>query len=180
MKKRLLFVFLIAMIILPIGLNVKASESNKSENVEITVIDKKIPARGFFINPSDVIGNNSRSTSIPTAYWNLSSANYYGNLVEVRASWLYTNYYFYPNSSGKLYLDYYITPINSPGTKMYIAVYDITTSSTVTTYTSAGSPTGSCIQVSGLNTSHKYAFAFKAVRDPWAYNGVQGTITVYH
>lgn len=164
------------------NISVNAKTIVEDNNVEITVIDNQDNApRGFFENPSDVInGSLTRSLSIPTAYWNLSSSNYYGNLVEVRVNWLYTNYYFYPNSSGKLYLDYDITPVDAAGTKMYIRVYDITTSSEIAVYTSGASPTSSCIQVSGLNTSHKYAFAFRAKRDPLAYNAVEGSIIVYH
>lgn len=182
MRNKLLCIALLFVAFFICNCGVKAENLDKENNVVITVVDKKNKKSDFSLEiKSDIIGESStKSLSIPTAYWNLSSSDYHGTLTEVRVNWLYTNYYFYPNSSGKLYLDYDIEPINVAGTKMYIRVYDITTSSEVALYTSGGSPTSSCIQVSGLNTSHKYAFAFRAKKDLGAYNGVKGTITVYH
>ena len=183
MKSKFMSVLLILSIVFASFPKVSAMEitSNLSdENITIEVSEGSKAQKEFFENPSDVINGNLYSTSKPTKFWNLSSNDYNGNLVEVRSSWLYTNYYFFPNSSGALNLDYWIEPVNAAGTKMTIKVYDVTAGKFVSTYTTAGAPTGACITFRGLNTTHHYAIAFQAVRDPLAYNAVEGTFVVYH
>lgn len=182
--KKIIAMFLIIAMVFTGNVSVNAKEFNdnyiEDENIEIREITKGSAPSKFFSNPVDVLNSSLRSTSVPTRYWNLASSAYTGNLVEVRVNWLYTNYYFAPNSSGILYLDYNIRPVNTTGTQMQIGVYNISTGKFVKYYTTGGVPTAACIQIKGLNTDQHYALAFTAVRDPLPYNAVQGTIQVYH
>lgn len=50
----------------------------------------------------DYLNGLSRGTFVPTSYWDLADGNYNATLTVVGVSWLYTNYYFYCNSDGKL------------------------------------------------------------------------------
>lgn len=176
----ILLIFSIMFIGIPKANALEIANNTLNENITIEVSEGNKAAKEFFENPSDVINGNIRSTSKPTEFWDLSSSNYNGNLAEVRASWLYTNYYFLPNSSGTINLDYWINPVNVKGTKMTIKLYNISTGKFVSTYTTEGAPTGSCVTFRGLNKNQHYAMAFQAVRDPLAYNAVKGTIVVYH
>lgn len=183
MKSKIISMLLIFSIVFASVPKVSALEvtsNSLNENVTIEVSEGSKAPKEFFENPSDVINGNLYSTAKPTKFWDLSSSDYNGNLVEVRASWLYTNYYFLPNSSGAINLDYWIEPVNVTGTKMTIKIYNMSTGKFVSTYTTAGAPTGACVTFRGLNTNQHYAIAFQAVRDPLAYNAVEGTIVVYH
>lgn len=181
MKKIISILFIFA--IFCVSTTVNAQELNISSsdnNIDIEIVGNGSAPEEFFDNPADVLRGQLRSTSKPTVFWNLNSNEYTGNLIEVRRSWLYTNYYFSPSSSGVLFLDYNISPINVNGTKMLIALYNKSTDKFEQTYTTGGVPTAACIRVAGLNTNQHYAFAFKAIRDPDAYHGIKGTIKVYH
>lgn len=183
MKSKIMAMLLILSVVFSSFPKVNAMQidnSTSTENVTVEVSEGNRAQKEFFENPSDVLNGHLYEVTKPTKFWDLSSKDYNGNLVEVRASWLYTNYYFSPNSRGELNIDYWITPVNASGTKMTISVYNISTGKFVTSYTTAGSPTGACVTFRGLNTNQHYAFAFQAVRDPLAYNAVQGTIVVYH
>lgn len=183
MKKKILSMILVITVLFMGMITVNAKETDNTStdgNIQIEVIPKGSSPKEFFDNPSDVLNSSFRSTTKPTKYWNLASKDYTGNLIEVRASWLYTNYYFSPNNSGALNLDYNISPINMNGTKMKIGIYNKSTDKFVKYYTTGGVPTAACIRVTGLNKNQHYAFAFTAVRDPNAYNGIRGTIRVYH
>lgn len=120
--KKIIAMFLIIAMVFTGNVSVNAKEFNdnyiEDENIEIREITKGSAPSKFFSNPVDVLNSSLRSTSVPTRYWNLASSAYTGNLVEVRVNWLYTNYYFAPNSSGILYLDYNIRPVNTTGTQM--------------------------------------------------------------
>lgn len=139
-----------------------------------------MPPDTFYMNPSDVLNGTMRSKTVPTKYWNLTNNPYTGNLIEVRVNWLYTNYYFAPNSNGIMYLDYNIKPYNTEGTRMNIGVYNISTGKFVKYYETGGVPTAACIQIKELKTNQHYALAFTAIRDPLAYNAIQGTIKIFH
>lgn len=180
MKFNIKLLTLIISIFLFNCLNVNAMEQNiQNDSINFEEVSLGTSSVELYENPDDVLSASYRSTSKPTQYWNLSSRAYSGNLVEVRVNWLYTNYYFSPNSSGIIFLDYNISPLNVSGTKMQIGLYNKSTDSFVKYYTSSGAPTSSCLRVTGLNKNQHYAFAFKAIRDPNTYNGVSGTIKVY-
>lgn len=155
-KKIAIFTTIISIAFIGIS-NVNADEVDDNYNEEITI---EINENGigapseFFSNPSDILVNNLfRSTSKPTVYWNLANSSYTANLQEIRASLVYTNYYFSPNSSGKINLDYNIRGIETNGTQMRISVYNKSTDRIVSEYITAGVPTGQCMTFSGLNTN---------------------------
>lgn len=180
MPKRILVMLCSLLTVIGTSCGVLAVEYEEVDtNIDISVIENEnLAPVDFFENPDDVIGISTYTTSVPTLYWDLSSKDYNGNLVEVRAGWLYTNYYFSSNKDGKLFLDYNIQGIDTDGTKMQIGVYNKSTGKFVQYYTTSGVPTAACMQFTGLNKSQHYALAFKAVRDPLAYNGIKGTIVV--
>lgn len=163
--------------------NVEVNAQNLEDYNENIVIEEVGPGTApdtFFENPSDIINGRLRSTSKPTLFWDLSSSTYTANLVEVRMNWLYTNYFFLPNSSGKLYVDYNIKPIEANGTVMKIGVYNMTTGRFEQDFNTPGVPIAACSQIKGLNTRQNYAIAFLAVRDLTAFNGIQGTVKIFH
>lgn len=182
MKKSIIVLLLMISVLFLGNITVSAKSLDNNENDEsitITELPSSAPSE-FYENPSDVLNGSLRSIEEPIYFWDLNSGDYYGNLIEVRQHWLYTNYYFLPNSSGILYLDYSIQPVEQTGTKMRIGVYNMSTGKFVKYYTSPPSPTAICIQVKDLNTNQHYAFAFLAIRDPLALNAVQGTIRVFN
>jgi hypothetical protein len=185
MKKALLMTLTIVAVIFTKNMFVNALEtdSENDEQITIQINESGIGAPSeFFTNPSDTLSDKFllRSQSKPTVFWDLSSSSYTANLQEIRKNLVYTNYYFSPNSSGQLNLDYNITGIETTGTKMRISVYNKSTDTIVSEYITAGAPTAQCMTFGGLNTSQHYAFAFSTVRQGLAYKGVTGTAVVYH
>ncbi len=162
------------------AMSIDMDKYEEDENIEIKVIENAETPFEFYDNPSDNLNGLLYSTSKPTNYWDLSSkGTYTANLVEVRASWLYTNYYFSPNSSGKLYLEYSLYPVEGTSTKVQIGVYNKSTDKFVKYYT-VGTPAFQSLQITGLNPDQHYAIAFTALRDLTAYNSVQGTVKIHH
>ena len=181
MKLQVRLFILVLSILLFNSIDTHALELNtQSDSVNFEEVSLGTAPDEFYKNPDDELSDYFRSTSKPSRYWNLNSSAYSGNLVEVRVSWLYTNYYFSPNNNGVIFLDYNIKPLNVSGTKMQIGLYNKSTNSFDKYYTSAGAPTSACLRVSGLNKNQHYAFAFKAIRDYNAYNGLSGTFKVYN
>jgi hypothetical protein len=132
-----------------------------------------------------LIGSSAltRSTRVPTNYWNLASQSYSADLQQVtNVGRLYTNYYFYSNSnsSSKIYVDYSVSA-SGGSSNMTIGCYDITTGGVAATYlvSSIGTTsfkTGS-MYFYGLNTSHKYAVYFQASANNVS---VHGSATIKH
>lgn len=182
-KMTAMFLASIALFIGTVSVNADEIETNLGEeNVIIEVNGTGTAPSEFFENPSDVLSGSDVSlfsTSVPTLYWDLSSSPYNGNLDVIRVNWVYTNYYFAPNSNGELNLDYNISPVNISGTKMQIGLYNFSTRKFVSYYTTEGAPTAQCLTFRNLNTQQHYAFAFVAIRDLNAANAVTGTIRVY-
>ena len=78
------------------------------------------------INVSSSGNIHIASTSKSNKFWNLSKKNYTADCQLVGPSWLYTNYYFKPNSKGIIYVrgEYYSMtgrPVNG-----LICAYDMT------------------------------------------------------
>ena len=113
----------------------------------------------------------TRSISIPASYWNLAKDNYSADLQIVGKSWLYTNYYYHPNGSGRIYVDYDVTADTST-TTLYIGLYDLTKAKLVVEYVvdnvRTTGKTGS-IYFYNLTQSHNYAVCFRA--HPSSLNG---------
>ena len=131
----------------------------------------------------DVLNGNTRSLSVPTSFYDLSTSNYYADLQEVRVSWLYTNYYFYGNSQNKLHVTYTIYSDTGRHTKMKVGLYDINDGEMKTSWTSSGSTLDGITEsfnFINLNPNHKYAVAFTAVYDGFTYDSVHGSATISH
>ena len=96
----------------------------------------------LYISPAmryDTLNANTKGTSVPKEFYDLSQGSYYATLEVVGVSWLYTNYYFYANSDGKLNVTYTIYSDTGRPTKMKVGLYDLEAKKIVTTWTSSGS-----------------------------------------
>ena len=126
-----------------------------------------------FEGNGDLLNDNNmtRSTSLPTNYLNLAEEDYEADLQVVGKSWLYTNTYYHPNGSGKIYVDYDVTADTST-TYLYIGLYDLTKDELVVEHTAievrTTGKTGS-MYFYNLNQSHNYAVCFRA--HPASLNG---------
>lgn len=181
--KKIIFT-LLTISFISLGFNsVSAQElktDNENSNVIIEEISTSSSSRAFFTNPSDTLNGMLYSLNVPTSFYNLNNDSYTANLTEVGHGWLYTNYYFSPNSSGVLFVDYDVRQMNAWSTGMQIGVYDIETRKMVQTFNVNKVPTAACLRISGLNTSHHYAIAFTLYNYSDISARVQGTAVVYH
>lgn len=131
----------------------------------------------------DYLNAHARSTSVPKNYYDLSASNYNASLEVVGVSWLYTNYYFYANSDGKLKVTYTIYSDTGRPTQMKVGLYDLETKKIVTTWTSSGSTLDGITEsfnFINLNSSHRYAVAFVAVFDGWSHDSLHGSAVISH
>ena len=131
----------------------------------------------------DYLNAHARSTSVPKNYYDLSASNYNACLEVVGVSWLYTNYYFYANSDGKLKVTYTIYSDTGRPTQMKVGLYDLETKKIVTTWTSSGSTLDGITEsfnFINLNSSHRYAVAFVAVFDGWSHDSLHGSAVISH
>lgn len=133
----------------------------------------------------DVLTSNTRSTSVPKEFYDLSEQDYEANMVTIGArSWLYTNYYFSPNSDNEIHVIY---DIEGPGvsfTKLRIGLYDITSKEMVTSWLTDTIDPG--YGISGkmyfynLDPEHYYAVAFRSTGNDVGAKALSGTATIYH
>lgn len=104
------------------------------------------------------------SLSVPTVPWDLENKNNYdANLQVVGKAWLYTNYYFYPNGDGKLYVDYDL--VAESNTVVQLGIYDISQSKIVATWLTSEFGTeglSGSMYWYNLTPSHGYAIAFRS------------------
>ena len=129
----------------------------------------------------DALNANTKSTSVPKEFYDLSQGSYYATLEVVGVSWLYTNYYFYANSDGKLNVTY--TIYSDTGRPMKVGLYDLDAKKIVTTWTSSGSTlAGITESFSFINCdlTHRYAVAFVAVFDGFSHDSIHGSATISH
>ncbi len=160
LKKFLCFVLIFA-IMMSLGMTAFADEIDENEQKAVY---------------NDTLNAGSRSLSKPTKYWNLNSSSYRASLELVSTSWLYTNYYFHCNSSGKINIEGKVYSDTGRPTQMKIGVYSLTTNRFVKYYT-----VESCLQgtyfvhsFTGLSTTSNYAIAFIAVYDGFSNDSVHG------
>lgn len=98
MSKKIYTIILAVMLCSIVGTSAFAAEN---VNVENKWIDSGITTNNDAENNVDILVEDfSRGTKAPTAYKNISGTGY--NFSGTYAYALYTNYYFSPNSSGKL------------------------------------------------------------------------------
>ncbi|WP_312637306.1 hypothetical protein [Oscillibacter sp.] len=109
----------------------------------------------------------TRGTGVPSTLYDLSTGTYEGFLDNIRTG-IYTNYYFYPNSNGKLTFSWNVRgnkPLDgsSPSWKVLVGVYDIAGGYIKETKEGAwhsdfGSFHEEELTFSNLSTSKKYCF----------------------
>ena len=147
MKKsfKIIFVFILTLSLFK-SFNVSAKETDDlNDNV---VIEEDLNGR-------------VKSTSLPSSALNLSTSSYKANINYASTNWLYTNCYFKVASNNRIYISYNFNA-NS-----VIGVYDMSSRSWVsTTYGKDGS-----VAITGLNSTHKYAVAFKSQSSAFSING---------
>lgn len=176
--KKLLCVLLSVVMLLAMSVTAFAAE-NVIPSTEISNASVYAPPVMY----DDYLTAHARSTSVPKNYYDLSASNYNANLEVVGVSWLYTNYYFYANSDGKLKVTYTIYSDTGRPTQMKVGLYDLETKKIVTTWTSSGSTLAGITEsfnFINLNSSHRYAVAFVAVFDGWSHDSVHGSAVISH
>jgi hypothetical protein len=122
------------------------------------------------INVSSSGNIHIASTSKPNKFGNLSKKNYTADCQLVGPSWLYTNYYFKPNSKGIIYVrgEYYSMtgrPVNG-----LICAYDLTDQKIKSTQKlNKNKLTKTKINTTfkGLIKKHNYAIAFTITSNGW-------------
>lgn len=124
----------------------------------------------------DTLNSSLRSLSKPTKYWNLNNNIYKANLELVSSTWLYTNYYFHCNSSGKILVEGMVYSDSGRPTQFKVGVYSLTTNRLIETFTVEASLNGTYFTHSfnGLSTSSKFAVAFGTVFDGFTHDSVHG------
>lgn len=180
--KKLISLFLSTFLLISLSIPASAEEyvefpEGCEEYVHIGLID---------IRP----GNQSidiQSTNIPSNNYDLNSSRYNARLSIVGNTWLYTNYYFYPNADGELNI--LLSVITRPSTSFFgagsdgdsefhLAIYDLTSARIVRKKVSSITKNtlfSDTVTFDGLTQSHKYAVCFKSVYQP-----VTGVAVIYH
>lgn len=132
-------------------------------------------------NYDDYLDARLRSTSVPSSYWNLSNSSYNANLVQVGAGWLYTNYYFKSNSSGKIHIEGMVYSNTGRPTQVKVGLYNLDKGKVVQSYIVTSSLNGQYFShtFSGLSTSAKYAIAFICIYDGFTRDTVHGSANIY-
>lgn len=138
-----------------------------------------VKTQNFKISNFDVF---PQSTEVPKSFFDLSRKNYDATLTLVGKNVLYTNYYFKPNSDGKLNVNYSIrTDGRKGGAYLKIVLYDIAQKKTATTWTSdllswTGDNNGS-MYFYNLDPNKNYAVGFTSVENT-VRTELEGTATI--
>lgn len=140
----------------------------------VSLVDGTVPSDSL-LEDSAKLGSRQK----PTQSWSLNNNPYHATLDTVGTGYLYTNYYFYPSSSGEFHVDYDVT--NDGGAILEIIACDLDNNvNTIWTSSSlkATETTGS-MYFYNLNTSHKYAIAFASKYDGFSVTYIYGSTTIY-
>jgi len=178
--KKLLSLIMTLCMVLAMAVPAFAAEVNTSTEAASStnsVIDRNVPV-------SDVLGGiSTRSTSKPTAFWDLDDSTYHADLEEVGVAWLYTNYYFYSNDDGEIYVDYDVQSDGNP-VIMRIGLYDLDDGSWTlwdTDYINVAGENGDdSMYFYNCDTSHRYAIAFTSVFDGFSRITLSGDAYISH
>lgn len=137
------------------------------ENVEIT-------------GPTDVLNGMQRELSLPKEYWDLESSDYDATLKQVGRDHLYTNYYFYPDSNGKLRVD--VNAKAEGGGKLIVGIYNITDkyNATSTSFDIDAVGISKSVTFSNMDTNDYYAVYFCSDYNGFNVVYITGTAVVYH
>lgn len=181
--KKIVTAVLSSVIAFSVPMNTMAFAAENASPQAVACSDFACNASDDKVVYNDVLNGNTRSLSVPTSFYDLSSSSYNADLQEVRVNWLYTNYYFYGNSQNKLHVTYTIYSDTGRPTKMKVGLYDIDDGQMKTSWTSSGSTLNGITEgfyFINLNPSHRYAVAFTAVYDGFTYDSVHGSATISH
>lgn len=153
----------------PAGVEVDVLDELTPKVREVPPLHEEVPAG----EEVDVLTNkSSRSTSIPTEFYNLSyNRNYYGTIEELVAgsSSLYTNYYFNCSPAGEIAVSYDVTTNGIPGT-LFIGLYDVDEREIVASWETdefgytPDDTLSSAVRFSNVARGHHYAIVFAANR----------------
>lgn len=122
----------------------------------------------------------ARSTSRPTNPFDLSKKDYEATLTLVSTSWLYTNFYFKPNSEGRIYVDCTIdSGIAAQTIRMGILDMDTKQISYYEYYvTSVGDRLDTYFY--NLDPAKNYAVCWISVYDHFTHTSFSGSATISH
>lgn len=175
MKKMSAF-FLAFLMLFSLSTNAFAVEEMPGTELAYSDVEGKVKL-------TENLNGGQKSTSVPRTEYDLSDGAYEANLELVGVAWLYTNYYFYCNSDGKIKVTYTIYSDTGRPTKMKVGLYDLEEKKIVTTWTSEESTLDGITEsfnFINLDSTHRYAVAFTAVFDGLSHDSVHGTATIRH
>lgn len=112
-----------------------------------------------------------RGNYIPTSYWNLDNSAYHYSITNMQ-SYVYTDYYFAPNSQGKIYMS--LDSFNSGGNNITIRCYEVSSNSEVAHWTN-NPQIYSGLAWTGLSQNKMYYFKFEI-----SSGTLSGSGTIYH
>lgn len=122
--------------------------------------------------------------SKPTTFYNLSKKYYKASMQCIGTSWLYTNYYFKPNSNKKINVNYSLYSTKGSATNVIIGIFDLSNNSKLiskrTISNIYGSGKSGSFSFTGLNKSHKYTVAFCVSSGGWSVKNAYGSAKIYH
>lgn len=130
----------------------------------------------------DHLNGGLRSTSIPTTEYHIHYSPYRADLELVGPSWLYTNYYFYCNEDGEFHISYTVYSETNRA-RMEIGVYDLDEKEFIDIYTTPIAPVdgvSDSFSFTGLDTTHRYAIAFRSYFDGLSRDSLYGTARIEH
>lgn len=183
MKNYKFFCFVLA-IVLSLGLMIPVASASEGE-IEHTgnvIVEPATPSDLEVTGDVDTLVPDimSRSSSRPTSYWNLGNGAYNGN-IEPMLHFVYTNYYFTCNSTGKLKITLNTSWAYHPnaGFNSPVKVRCIRKSDgvTVASTTYPNSVVSSTMTASGLSSSKDYYFKIE-LTSPNSVDSIKGPIKV--
>ena len=184
MKNYKFFCFVLA-IVLSLGLMIPVASASEGEieHTDNVIVEPATPSDLEITGDVDTLVPDimARSSSRPTSYWNLGSSAYNGQILPME-HFVYTNYYFTCNSTGKLKItlntswSYHPTDgFNSPVKVRCIRKSD---GVTVASTTYPNSVVSSTMTASGLSTSQNYYFEIM-LTSPNFEDTIKGTLKVF-
>lgn len=177
--KKILMVVLMSAMLLSASVTTYAAEA---ASTSMLPVDSEVTSEAK-VSFKDNLNGNTRSTSIPTSFFDLGMRDYEATLEYVNLNWLYTNYYFAPNPDGEIHVEYTIYSNTGRPTPMAIGLYNMDNEEMevewVTESATRDGITGS-MYFYDLDPAYRYAIAFTAVWDGFSHDAVSGTATISH
>lgn len=142
-------------------------ESNGKQQIIVCEANKMVAAK----EPQSNLVQGMRGNISPYSFWNLNNSSYYFSISNMH-SYVYTNYYFNPNSQGIIYMSF--ISFNSGGHNITIRCFEVGSNSEVYSWT-FNPENYSAITWSGLNPNKLYYFKFEINSGTLSGNGY-----IYH